>query len=160
MCLLDTVDGALMSALYTTSSFAHDDIAIIYYSIVLTVITVLVAVMIGVIQVLSLLVNVLSPTGRFWDGVEKVGERYDIVGGCIAATFALAAAVSVAAYGPWRRRLNERMATTTRGVVEDTGSTGTKDGENNEVARGGDHKVVKQDDLVDIERVGESSRGS
>jgi high-affinity nickel-transport protein len=66
MCLLDTTDGALMMALYTSTSLAKDQIAILYYSIVLTVITVIVAMVIGFIQLLSLILNVASPTGKFW----------------------------------------------------------------------------------------------
>lgn len=66
MCLLDTVDGALMMALYTSTNFAKDQIAILYYSIVLTVITVLVAIVIGFIQMLTLILNVANPSGRFW----------------------------------------------------------------------------------------------
>lgn len=54
MCLLDTLDGALMMALYTSTAFAKDQIAILYYSIVLTVITVTVAMVIGLIQMLTL----------------------------------------------------------------------------------------------------------
>lgn len=54
MCLLDTIDGALMMALYTSTAFAKDQIAILYYSIVLTVITVTVAMVIGFIQMLTL----------------------------------------------------------------------------------------------------------
>ena len=54
MCLLDTVDGALMMALYTSTAFAKDQIAILYYSIVLTVITITVAMVIGFIQLLTL----------------------------------------------------------------------------------------------------------
>ena len=66
MCLLDTTDGALMMALYTSTAVAKDQIAVLYYSIVLTVITVLVAIVIGMIQLLSLVLNVAEPTGRFW----------------------------------------------------------------------------------------------
>ena len=40
MCLLDTTDGALMMTLYTTTALARDTVAILYYSIVLTAITV------------------------------------------------------------------------------------------------------------------------
>lgn len=80
MCLLDTADGALMMGLYTSTSLARDQIAILYYSIVLTVITVVVALVIGVIQLLSLILNVAEPTGRFWDGVEKAGDNYEIIG--------------------------------------------------------------------------------
>ena len=54
MCLLDTIDGALMMALYTSTAFAKDQIAILYYSIVLTVITVMIAIVIGLIQILTL----------------------------------------------------------------------------------------------------------
>ena len=54
MCLLDTVDGALMMALYSSTAFAKDQIAILYYSIVLTVITITVAMIIGFVQMLTL----------------------------------------------------------------------------------------------------------
>ena len=66
MCLLDTVDGALMMALYTSTSLAKDQIAILYYSIVLTVITVIVAMVIGLIQLLTLIQNVGNLSGGFW----------------------------------------------------------------------------------------------
>ena len=54
MCLLDTMDGALMMALYTSTAFAKDQIAILYYSIVLTVITITVAMVIGFVQMLTI----------------------------------------------------------------------------------------------------------
>lgn len=66
MCLLDTVDGALMMVLYTSTALAKDQIAILYYSIVLTVITVVAAMVIGFIQLLSLVQNVAQPSGKFW----------------------------------------------------------------------------------------------
>ena len=62
MCLLDTVDGALMMALYTSTAFAKDQIAILYYSIVLTVITVTVAMVIGFVQLLTLVRKTPHPT--------------------------------------------------------------------------------------------------
>ena len=104
MCLLDTVDGALMSALYRTSAFSQDVVAVLYYSIVLTAIAVAVAVIIGAIQLLTLIVNVAEPEGAFWRGVEQAGEHYDVVGGSIVGLFVVGAAASVVAYKPWRRR--------------------------------------------------------
>jgi high-affinity nickel-transport protein len=86
MCLLDTTDGALMMSLYTSTQLARDPIAICYYSIVLTVITVIVATVIGVVQFLNLALNVAQPHGRFWDGVEKLGDSWDIVGGLLRKT--------------------------------------------------------------------------
>ncbi|KAF1811217.1 NicO-domain-containing protein [Eremomyces bilateralis CBS 781.70] len=107
MCLLDTTDGALMMSLYTMTSLARDKIAILYYSIVLTVITVIVAVVIGVIQLLSLLRNALGePEGHFWDGVESAGDHYDVIGGSICASFVVFGLLSMVVYGPWRRRVD------------------------------------------------------
>src|ERR1035438_14965 len=108
MCLLDTTDGALMMTLYTSTSLARDTIAILYYSIVLTAITVVVATCIGIIQLLTLVVNVASPTGSFWDGVSNAGAHYDIIGGAICGTFVFSGIASVLMYKPWRRRINRR----------------------------------------------------
>jgi high-affinity nickel-transport protein len=108
MCLLDTTDGALMMTLYTSTPLARDTIAILYYSIVLTAVTVLVATFIGVMQLLTLVLNVASPKGAFWDGVSNVGDHYDIVGGAICATFVVSGIASAMLYKPWRRRIDRR----------------------------------------------------
>lgn len=104
MCLIDTTDGALMMALYTSTSLARDTVAILYYSIVLTAITVVVALAIGIIQLLSLISNFSS--GSFWDGVESVGDHYPEVGGAICGSFILFGALSMVLYKPWRRRVD------------------------------------------------------
>jgi high-affinity nickel-transport protein len=108
MCLLDTTDGALMMTLYTSTSLARDIIAILYYSIVLSGRTVLVALCIGIIQLLSLINNVASPQGAFWEGVDSIGDHYDIVGGAICAAFIVIGGVSVVCYKPWRRWVDRR----------------------------------------------------
>ncbi|EON64367.1 hypothetical protein W97_03598 [Coniosporium apollinis CBS 100218] len=108
MCMLDTTDGALMMSLYTSTALARDQIAILYYSIVLTIVTVVVAVVIGIIQLLNLVFNVAEPKGRFWDGVEKAGEHYDIIGGAICASFVVFGALSVLVYKPWRRCVDRK----------------------------------------------------
>ncbi|KAL6704857.1 hypothetical protein ACN47E_007540 [Coniothyrium glycines] len=108
MCLLDTTDGALMMSLYTSTQLARDSIAICYYSIVLTIITVIVATIIGTVQFLNLILNVAEPQGRFWDGVERLGDAWDIVGGAICGTFVVFGGLSVLLYKPWRRRIEKR----------------------------------------------------
>ncbi|KAK3368543.1 high-affinity nickel-transport protein-domain-containing protein [Podospora didyma] len=108
MCMLDTTDGALMMALYTSKAFARDTVAILYYSIVLTGITVFVSAFIGIIQLLSLVENVAEPEGSFWDGVGAIGDNYDIIGGCICGIFFLVGLGSVLVYKPWRRRAERR----------------------------------------------------
>ena len=55
-----------MMALYTSTTFAKDQIAILYYSIVLTVITVTVAMVIGFIQLLTLVRIAGSPHSLSW----------------------------------------------------------------------------------------------
>ncbi|KAL9032493.1 MAG: hypothetical protein Q9214_007946, partial [Letrouitia sp. 1 TL-2023] len=79
MCLLDTIDGALMMVLYTSTALAKDHIAILYYSIVLTAVTVVVAVAVGVIQLLNLILSVAEPTGKFWSGVAVAGDHFDVI---------------------------------------------------------------------------------
>ena len=108
MCLLDTIDGALMMALYTSATFAKDHIAILYYSIVLTAVTVTVAIVIGVIQMLTLILNVAKPSGKFWDGVEVAGDHYDVIGGAICGSFIMFGASSVLLYKPWRKRVDRK----------------------------------------------------
>lgn len=106
MCLIDTIDGALMMTLYTSTSLARDTIAILYYSIILSAITVLVALTIGIIQLLSLIANFSS--GPFWDGVNAIGDHYSEVGGGICGAFVVLGALSVILYKPWRRRVDRR----------------------------------------------------
>ena len=123
MCLLDTTDGALMLALYTstgkmsldstsdpaseesqanTSDSPQDPLAILYFNLILTGVTVVVAIVIGTIQVLGLIDRVAAPTGRFWDGLRAVQDSYDIVGGVICGAFVVAAVLSIAFYKRWR----------------------------------------------------------
>ncbi|KAF3915294.1 hypothetical protein AA313_de0202041 [Arthrobotrys entomopaga] len=108
MCLIDTIDGALMLVAYTSTALAHDNIAVLYYSIVLSVVTCIVAVVIGTLQMLNMVLNVAEPTGRFWDGVAAAGDRYDVIGGCIVATFIVVGCLSLWVYRPWRRRFEKR----------------------------------------------------
>ncbi|KAE8146307.1 nickel transport protein [Aspergillus avenaceus] len=139
MCLLDTTDGALMLSLYVqpaanflppkedSSSDApligedheiqapqnhRDPIAFLYYSIVLTCLTVVVAIVIGVIQLLTLVLNVAEPTGRFWDGVQTAGDYYDAIGGGICGCFIIIGGLSVLVYKPWRRWVARRHGKT------------------------------------------------
>ena len=124
--MLDTTDGALMMTLYTTTAMARDTVAILYYSIVLTGITVLVAICIGTIQLLSLVDNVASPEGPFWDGLHVIGDNYDIVGGSICGSFVFFGVLSVILYKPWRRWADKHHAHTEPEVLaEDEGEEDT-----------------------------------
>lgn len=110
MCLIDTTDGALMMALYSSKAFARDHIAILYYSIVLTGITIFVSAFIGIIQLLSLVLNVAEPEGSFWEGVAAIGDNFEIIGGSICGVFLLVGVGSVVVYRPWRKRMDRNRA--------------------------------------------------
>lgn len=109
MALLDTLDSALMLALYTRTPRAHDPLATLYSSIVLTALTVLVALVIGCFQLLLLILTVAAPRGRFWEGVESVGRRYDVVGGVICVAFVGGGVVGAVGFGAWRRWVERRQ---------------------------------------------------
>lgn len=97
-----------MMALYTSKTFARDHIAILYCSVVLTGITIVVSAFIGIIQLLTLVLNVAEPQGRFWDGVEAIGDNFEIIGGSICGLFLVVGLGSVVIYRPWRRRVDQR----------------------------------------------------
>lgn len=116
MCLIDTIDGAAMLVLYSSASLARDAVAVLYYNTVLTGITVVVAVVIGVLQLLGLVVAVVGEdrlesggAAGFWRGVVAVGDRYDVVGGAICGLFVVAGVGSVVLYKPWRRWVDREM---------------------------------------------------
>ncbi|PTB66222.1 high affinity nickel permease [Trichoderma citrinoviride] len=134
MCLVDSTDGALMMALYTSKAFSRDIVAILYYSIVLTGITVVVSAFIGIIQVLSLVQNVADPTGSFWDGVSAVGDHFDIIGASICGVFVIVGIGSVVVYGPWRRRMERRSMRAV--VVEEEREDGGDEVEREELPPG------------------------
>lgn len=107
MCLLDTFDGAAMMSLYTSARLATDAIAVLYYQCVLTAITVAVALVIGVLQLLTMILNIHPEfNGPFWDGVATAGDNYDIIGGAICGSFLVLGGLSVLLYKPWRRYID------------------------------------------------------
>ena len=109
MCLLDTFDGAAMMSLYTSARLAKDAIAVLYYQIVLTFVTVVVALVIGIIQLLNMVVSIKPNLGGgFWHGVKVAGDHYDIIGGGICGSFLVFGVISVLLYRPWRSRIDRK----------------------------------------------------
>jgi high-affinity nickel-transport protein len=100
-----------------------DPLTFLYYSIVLTTLTVICAIIIGIIQLLTMILNVATPKGRFWDGVEVAGDNYEIIGGSICASFIVFGGISVLCYKPWRRWV-DRKRDRLRGVGSGGGGCG------------------------------------
>ena len=149
----------------TASTLLHiraavaDPLPFLYYSFILTTLTVICAVVIGMIQLLTLILNVASPSGRFWDGVAKAGDSYDIIGGGICGMFIVVGGASVAFYGKWRgwvdakrekRRMMHAVEMERQEARQDT-PVGTNSGK--EIAMVGVAAVVEE---VGVRRDGEA----
>ncbi|KAL4764913.1 high-affinity nickel-transport protein-domain-containing protein [Aspergillus foveolatus] len=109
----------------TTPQNHRDPVAFLYYSIVLTTLTVIVAIIIGIIQLLTLILNVAEPTGRFWDGVQTAGDYYDVIGGGICGAFLVFGTLSVFVYKPWRRWIGKRYGKDAASAGDEEGAVDT-----------------------------------
>lgn len=86
MCLLDTIDGSFMNFAYGWA-FANP-VRKIYYNIVITGLSVAVALLVGTLELLTLLGDQLGRNGQFWDwarGLDLNSVGYVIVGMFVAA---------------------------------------------------------------------------
>ena len=93
MSLLDTIDGAFMNFAYGWAF--SKPVRKVFYNITITGLSVAVALVIGTIELLSVLAERLSLSGGVWDGVADVDLNvvgYVIVG-LFVVTWALALAV-------------------------------------------------------------------
>jgi len=96
MCLIDTTDGILMLGAY---SWAYvKPIRKLYYNLTITLVSVLVALLVGGIEALGIIGNKLGLQGRFWDFIGEVSENFGAVGYCIIGIFLVSWAVSTIVY--------------------------------------------------------------
>lgn len=98
----DTADATNLPAVQPRKR-QQDPLIFLYYSTILTGLTVIVALVIGIIQLLSLILNVAEPTGKFWDGVAVAGEYYDVIGGSICGLFLVVGVGAIFFYGRFKR---------------------------------------------------------
>jgi high-affinity nickel-transport protein len=96
MCLLDTIDGTFMNFAYGWAF--SQPVRKIYYNITITSLSVLVAVVIGGVELLSLLADKLQLHGGAWSVIGKVGD-FQFSGYLVVGLFVLTWAVSV---GVWK----------------------------------------------------------
>jgi high-affinity nickel-transport protein len=104
MSLMDSIDGSFMNFAYGWAF--SKPVRKVYYNITVTGLSVVVALIIGTIELLSIAAEKLSLNGRFWDwvsGIDLNAVGY-IVAGLFVATWAIALAI-------WRfARIEERWA--------------------------------------------------
>ena len=103
MSLIDTIDGVLMVRAYGWAFIKP--VRKLYYNLTMTLISIIVALLIGSIEALGLLANKLGLEGRFWDCIERVNESFGALGYLIIGVFVAGWTISTLIYKI--RRLDE-----------------------------------------------------
>ncbi|KAF9975489.1 hypothetical protein BGZ73_000841, partial [Actinomortierella ambigua] len=108
MSLVDTLDGILMANAYGWA-FIHP-VRKLWYNFVITLLGVLVALIVGMVQLFSLLADQLALEGPFWDFFAMLSDHFTLIGYIIIALFVVTWLVAVLAYryGPIKR-LEQRV---------------------------------------------------
>jgi high-affinity nickel-transport protein len=105
MTLLDTIDGAFMNFAYSWAF--SKPVRKIYYNITITGLSVMVALLIGTIELIQVLSEKLGLTGSFFDWINNLD--FNLIGYLIVAMFVVTWA---AAFAVWRLgRIEERWST-------------------------------------------------
>jgi high-affinity nickel-transport protein len=92
MALVDTLDGVLMVGAYQWAYL--NPRRKITYNLIITGLSVVVALVIGLIEVLGLIQEKLDLGGKFWDQVSLLWDHFGDLGFIIVGVFALAWAAS------------------------------------------------------------------
>jgi nickel/cobalt transporter (NiCoT) family protein len=100
MSLVDTTDNILMLGAYGWAFVKP--IRKLYYNMTITLVSALVALVVGGIEALGLLAGHFHGQGMFWDAVDKLNKNFGTLGYWIIALFVLCWCVSIWIY-KWRR---------------------------------------------------------
>ncbi|WP_019936961.1 HoxN/HupN/NixA family nickel/cobalt transporter [Bordetella sp. FB-8] len=96
MALIDTTDGILMLGAYDWA-FVHP-VRKLYYNLTITLVSVLVAVLIGGIEILGIVHDKYPFTGLFWDAIGSLNDNFNNLGFVIIGVFAASWIASWAIY--------------------------------------------------------------
>ena len=96
MCLVDTIDGILMLGAYGWA-YVHP-VRKLYYNMTITAISVLVAMLVGGIELVNLLGLQLGLRGPIWDRIQAMGDHFGAIGVFIVCLFVVAWIGSAAIY--------------------------------------------------------------
>jgi high-affinity nickel-transport protein len=96
MSLVDTTDGVMMLGAYDWA-FVRP-IRKLYYNMTITLVSVVVAVLIGGIEALGLISDKLGLSGGFWNGIGTLNDNFNNLGFAIIGVFIAAWAISYATY--------------------------------------------------------------
>ena len=96
MSLIDTTDGVLMVGAYNWAYIRP--IRKLYYNLTITLVSAVVALLVGGIEALGLIGTKLSLSGWFWDGIGALNENFNSLGFVIIGVFIAAWIGSVVIY--------------------------------------------------------------
>ncbi|GCF10655.1 HoxN/HupN/NixA family nickel/cobalt transporter [Dictyobacter arantiisoli] len=96
MCLIDTTDGILMLGAYGWAFVKP--VRKLYYNLNITLISVLVALIVGTIEVFSIISSALKLSGPFWEQVGGLSDNFSFIGYIIIGIFVVSWLVSTAIY--------------------------------------------------------------
>jgi high-affinity nickel-transport protein len=99
MSLIDTTDNILMLSAYGWAFVKP--IRKIYYNMTITLVSVVVALVVGSIEALGLLAAQSHRRGAYWDLIGRLNENFGTLGYCIVGLFAVSWIISVLIYR-WR----------------------------------------------------------
>ncbi len=100
MALIDATDGVLMLGAYGWAFIKP--IRKLYYNLVITAVSVMVAVLIGGIEALGLVADQFGFEGPFWRLIDALNDNFGSLGYVIVGVFAASWLVSIAVYR-WKR---------------------------------------------------------
>jgi high-affinity nickel-transport protein len=96
MSLVDTTDAVLMVRAYGWAFIKP--IRKLYYNMTITLVSVIVALVIGGVEALGLIGRKLDLSGGFWRGIEALNENFGALGYLIIAIFIVSWMISVIVY--------------------------------------------------------------
>lgn len=100
MTLIDTTDSILMLGAYGWAFVKP--VRKLYYNIIITSVSVVVALLIASIEGLGLLAEKLHLSGAFWDAMGKLNDNFGTIGYLVVGVFVVSWLLSVAVY-KWKR---------------------------------------------------------
>jgi high-affinity nickel-transport protein len=118
MSLIDTTDGILMLGAYNWAFVKP--MRKLYYNLVITAVSVVVALLIGGIEGLGLIGNHLGLKGRFWGGVGALNASFNELGFAVIGVFILAWLASLVIYR--YARIDDMESVVTERCIGEAGS--------------------------------------
>ena len=100
MSLIDTTDNILMLGAYGWAFIKP--VRKLYYNMTITLVSVVVALLVGGIEALGLVASQFHWNGAFWNAVVQLNDHFGVLGYFVIGIFALSWILSIAFY-KWRR---------------------------------------------------------